>query len=143
MGGHLKPGTLKPVSRISGVRGVRWDRVYGTNLDQVGPDMAKLDQFGQVGRHFAVFCLLRKAPLTNLDQVGPVLFPTIFRALLSIFRIFRVFASAFSAFLLCGVFSNPCFCRVSLPHFPHFRRIGFESLISKIRPTGFIVTGLR
>ena len=28
----------------SGVRGVRWERVYGTNLDQVGPNMAKLDQ---------------------------------------------------------------------------------------------------
>ena len=67
---------------LSGVREVRWDRVYGTNLDQVGPNMAKLDQLGQVGRNFAVFCLLRKAPLTNLDQVGPVLFPTIFRALL-------------------------------------------------------------
>ena len=26
---------------------------------------------------------------------------------------------------------------------PHFSRIGFELLISKIRPTGFIVTGLR
>ena len=43
---------------------------------------AKVDQLGQVGRHFAAFCLLGKAPLTNLDQVGPVLFPTIFRALL-------------------------------------------------------------
>ena len=56
--------------------------MYGTNLDQVGPNMAKLDLLGQVGRHFAVFCLLRKAPLTNLDQVGPVLFPAVFRALL-------------------------------------------------------------
>ena len=38
----------------SGVRGVRWERMYGTNLDQVGPNMAKgvLDQLGQVGRHF-------------------------------------------------------------------------------------------
>ena len=51
--------------------------MYGTNLDQVGPNMAKLDQLGQVGRHFAIFCLLRQAPLTNLDQVGPVLFPTV------------------------------------------------------------------
>ena len=49
--------------------------------DQVGPKKANLDQLGQVGRRFAVFCLLRKAPLTNLDQVGPVLFPTVFRAL--------------------------------------------------------------
>ena len=66
---------------ISGVRGVRWAKVYGTNLDQVGPKKANLDQLGQVGRRFAVFCLLREAPLTNLDQVGPVLFPTVFRAL--------------------------------------------------------------
>ena len=29
-----------------------------------------------------------------------------------VIRIFRVFASAFSALLLCGVSSNPCFCRV-------------------------------
>ena len=56
--------------------------MYGTNLDQVGPNMAKLDLLGQVGRHFAVLCLLGKAPLTNLDQVGPVLFPTVSRALL-------------------------------------------------------------
>ena len=58
--------------------------MYGTNLDQVGPNMAKLDLLGQVARQFAVFCLLGKAPLTNLDQVGPVLFPTVFRALLNI-----------------------------------------------------------
>ena len=90
---HLKPLAaqceIPPISLAipfrdsTGVRGVRWDRVYGTNLDQVGPNMAKLDQLGQVGRHFAVFGLLRKAPLTNLDQVGPVLFPTVFRALLN------------------------------------------------------------
>ena len=30
-----------------------------------------------------------------------------------------------------------------LPHFPHLRRIRFESLTSKIRPTGFIMTSLR
>ena len=34
-------------------------------------NMAKLDQIGQVGRHFLVFCLLGQAPLTNLDQIGP------------------------------------------------------------------------
>ena len=48
------------------------------------------------------------------------------------FRIFRV----------CSVESpRPLFFwgESDLPHFP---RIGFESLISKIRPTGFIVTGL-
>ena len=44
--------------------------------------MAKLDLLGQVGRHFAVFCLFGKAPLSNLDQIGPVLFPAVFRALL-------------------------------------------------------------
>ena len=46
--------------------------------------------------------------------------------------------SAFSAFLLCGISSTPYFPGVRgtlLPHFPHFRRVGFESLISKIRPT--------
>ena len=69
------------ISETIGVRGVRSDKVYGTNLDQVGPKKASLDQLGQVDRRFAVFCLLRKAPLTNLDQVGPVLFPTVFRAL--------------------------------------------------------------
>ena len=49
---------------------VRWRKVYGNNLHQVGPNnVAKLDQLGQVGRHFAVlFCLLGNAPLTNLDQ---------------------------------------------------------------------------
>ena len=50
------------------MRGVRWDKVYGTNLDQVGPKKANLDQLGQVGRRFAVFCLLGEAPLTNLDH---------------------------------------------------------------------------
>ena len=39
--------------------------------------------FDHVGRHVAVFCLLGKAPLTNLDQVGPALFAAVFRALLS------------------------------------------------------------
>ena len=55
--------------------------MYGTNLDQAGPNWAKLDQLGQVGRHFAVFRLLRKVLLAKLDQVGPVLLPTVFRAL--------------------------------------------------------------
>ena len=45
------------------VHGARGDRVYGTNLEQVGPNMAKLDQLGQVGRAFAVFCPLGPAPL--------------------------------------------------------------------------------
>ena len=49
--------------------------------DQLGPSWSQEGQLGQVGRRFAVFCLLRKAPVTNLDQVGPVLFPTVFRAL--------------------------------------------------------------
>ena len=59
------------------------------------------------------------------------------------------FVSAFSAVL----FSALSFCRISSdlvflgwegrPHFPHFPCIGFESLISKIRPTGFRMTGLR
>ena len=40
--------------------------------------------------------------------------------------------------------SDPCFFwgeRDRL-HFPHFPVIGFKSLISKIRPAGFIMTGL-
>ena len=49
--------------------------------DQLGPSWSQLDQLGQVGRHLVVFRLLRKALLTKLDQVGPVLFPTVFRAL--------------------------------------------------------------
>ena len=63
------------------MHGVRWDRVYGTNLDQAGPNWAKLDQLGQVGRHFAVFRLLSKVLLAKLDQVGPVPLLTVFRAL--------------------------------------------------------------
>ena len=35
---------------------MRWDRVYRTNLDQVGPNMAKLGQLGQVS-----FCYPRGA----------------------------------------------------------------------------------
>ena len=31
------------------------------------------------------FAFLEKAPLSNLDQVGPALFPAVFRALLSLF----------------------------------------------------------
>ena len=65
-----------------------------------------------------------------------------------VIRIFRVFASAFSAFSVfsafsfCGVSSDPCFPGwEGRPHFPHFPCIGFESLISKIRPTGFRMTG--
>ena len=49
--------------------------------DQLGPNVAELDQLGQVG-NFAVFCFLGKAPLNSLDQVGPALFPTMLRALL-------------------------------------------------------------
>ena len=41
---------------------VQWDRVYGINLDQAGPNMAKLDQCRSWPSmiHFAVFCLLAK-----------------------------------------------------------------------------------
>ena len=54
-----------------------------------------------------------------------------------IFRIFRVFArwNLLRSLFFWGERDRP--------HFPHFRRFGFESLISKIRPTGFIMTGLR
>ena len=43
---------------------------------------------------------------------GGHLKPVTLKPVIRIFRIFRVFASAFSALLLCGVSSNPCFCRV-------------------------------
>ena len=49
---------------------------------------------------------------------GGHLKPVTLKPVIRIFRIFCVFASAFSAFsafsalLLCGVSSNPCFCRV-------------------------------
>ena len=59
-------------------------------------------------------------------------------------RICRVFVSTFSAFafsalLLPGISSDPCFFLGSegLPHFPHFPYIAFDSLISKIPKTGF------
>ena len=52
--------SVEKKGRHSGVRRVRWDRAYRTNFDQFGPDMAKLDQLGQAGRHFAVFCFLEQ-----------------------------------------------------------------------------------
>ena len=49
-----------------------------------------------------------------------------------------------SAALLRGLSSDPYFLGREGPSaFSAFSRIGFESLISKIRPTGFIMTGLR
>ena len=65
----------------SGVRGVRWDRVYRTNLDQVGPTMIKTTT--NLAKLIAILlffclCLHGKAPLTDLDQVGRALFPTVF-----------------------------------------------------------------
>ena len=57
-----------------------------------------------------------------------------------VFRIFRVFR----LFSFCGISSDPCFPGVGgTSAFSAFSRIGFESLISKIRPTGFRMTGLR
>ena len=57
-----------------------------------------------------------------------------------IFRIFRVFRLFALRNLLRPLFF---WGERDFPHFPHFPRIGFESLISKIRPTGFRMTGLR
>ena len=79
----VRPQATCPTAaaRRSGVRGVRWDKVYGTNLHQVGPKKANLDQLGQVGLRFAVFCLLKKS---TFDQLGPSwssTLPTVFRAL--------------------------------------------------------------
>ena len=52
---------------------------------------------------------------------------------------FRVLIfSTFSTFLLHGVSSNASFSGGERD-LPHFRRIGFESLISKVRPTGSIL----
>ena len=86
---------------------------------------------------------------SNKKNVGVHLKPVTLKPVIRIFRIFRVFVSAFSAFstfsvfLLCGISSDPCFSGVRVfPHFLHFPRLGFESLISKIRPTGFNMTGL-
>ena len=52
----------------------------------------------------------------------------------------RVLVSAFSAFSLRGISPDPRFFwgETDLAHFLHFLRIGFESLILKIRPTSFI-----
>ena len=55
-------------------------------------------------------------------------------------RIFRVFRALALRNLLRPLFF---WGERDFPHFPRFARIGFESLISKIRPTGFIMTGLR
>ena len=62
-------------------------------------------------------------------------FPHFPRLRVRIFRIFRVFALRN---LLRPLFS---WAERDFPHFPRFPRIGFESLISKIRPTGFRMTG--
>ena len=87
----------------------------------------------------------------TITHDGGHLKPVTLKPVIRIFRIFRVFVSAFSAFsafsalLLFGISSDPCFfwAERDFPHFPRFPRIGFESLISKIRPTGFRMTGLR
>ena len=56
--------------------------------------------------------------LFQVDSLGAHLKPVTLKPISCIFLIFRFFASAFSAFsafsvlLLCGVSSNPCFCRV-------------------------------
>ena len=60
-----------------------------------------------------------------------------------IFRIFRVFRVFALRNLLRPLFSWGERDFPHFPHFPRFLRIGFESLISKIRPTGFRMTGLR
>ena len=63
------------------------------------------------------------------------------------FRIFRDFVSAFSVLsaLLLWNLLRPLFFwdGRDLPYFPHFPCVGFESLISTIRPTGFILTALK
>ena len=75
-----------------------------------------------------------RAILVHSD--GGHLKPVTLKPVICIFCIFHIFVfafSAFSAFLLFGIFSDPCFfCgERDFPYFPHFPRIGFESLISR------------
>ena len=76
---------------------------------------------------------------------GGHLKPVTLKPVIRIFRIFRVFVSAFSAFsaffFALQNLLRPLFFWGERD-FPRFPRISFESLISKIRPTGFRMTGL-
>ena len=80
------------------------------------------------------------SPKASHIKASHLHFPHFPRFRVRIFRIFRVFL-AFARWNL----HRPLFFwgERDFPHFPHFPRIGFESLISKNRPTGFVVTGLR
>ena len=111
--------------------------VHGLHFTVCAPSTILCEEFGR-----------SRLKIPSEIENGGHLKPVTLKPVSRIFRIFRVFVSAFSAFsafLLPGVSSDPGFCRGErgLPHFPHFSRIGFESLISKMRATGFIVTGLR
>ena len=146
-GGHLKPVTLKPVSRIFRIFRARHNpeprcAVWWWNLRwsfggkcfwRFSPANEARKSPSKLHRKFATNFAENFANLT-LEIAGAY-----------IFRVFVSAFSVFSAFLLCGVSSDPCFCRVrgAFRIFRIFPRIGFESLISKIRPTGFIVTGFR
>ena len=79
------------------------------------------------------------------DIFGGHLKPVTLKPVSHIFGIFRVFVSTFSAFSALWSLLRPLFFwgERDLPHFPHFRCIGFALLLSEIRPTGFIMTGLR
>ena len=53
---------------FSGVRGVRWDKVYGTNLDQVGPTWTNLAKLVVVLLCFAFLEKHLGPPWTKLVQ---------------------------------------------------------------------------
>ena len=75
------------------------------------------------------------SPKASHIQASQLRFPHFPRFRVRSFCVFRIFAPWN---LLKPLFS---WGERDLPHFPHFPP--FESLISKIRPTGFFMTGLR
>ena len=93
---------------------------------------------------FAFFSFLLRlswgSPKASHIKASHPPFPHFPRFRVRIFRIFRVFCAFAQRNLLRPLFF---WGERDFPHFLRFPCIGFESLISKIRPTGFIVTGLR
>ena len=97
--------------------------VFGgsSQVTEICEKSVKILKYGNFRTNFDKFFQI-SVPLTgtpkNNNWDGGHLKPVTLKPVSRIFRIFRVFASAFSAFsafsalLLCGVSSNPCFCRV-------------------------------
>ena len=77
------------------------------------------------------------SPKANHIKASHPHFPRFRVRIFRIFCVFRVFVLRFSPQTLVFLGWE------GRPHFPHFHCIGFESPISKIRPTGFRMTGLR